>query len=512
MKTMRDITSIPTIPFNGVNYYLPETTDDLITLINNAKSSSKTICVRGAGHSFPMIPTLEQQNVCIYILMSNFSTVTFDDASMQVTVGGGCHLGRDPFDPTGTSNRTNSLFYKLYQHGWAIPEMGGIKHQTVGGFLSTGSSGGSVKYSFDEMLVSITIMTAEDPTPQIRTFSKTDASTDNFYAAGIAMGMFGIIVSATFKCVPTFNIQGTETISTVANCAIDLFGSSSNNLQNFFQNTDYTRLIWWPQSHVQKMVVWQASQIAPTDNFKPNPYEEVPPILGSNVPASVAADMLYSAIGFWPGWFTDAFNNEEGAKIAAAFISAAFYPVILPKLLDIFVPIDNPTKGPQKFQDYWYRGLCMDNEMNDKLMPVKFTELWIPLSKAQDVMLELQKFYAESNENTGSFCIEIYGAKANKFWMSPSFGTDVIRLDVFWFANTDKDPVTTLYQRYWDRFASFNFRCHWGKYLPMEVNGILGSTYLAAQYPHWSDWMAKRAGFDPKNVFVNPYWKTQLGI
>lgn len=518
--SMSPIDSIPTVQVQGATYYMPRTTDELSSLISDAVSNGKKISMRGSGHSFPMIPYLEARKNCMYIMMSYFNTVSFDDSKMEVTVGGGCHLGLDPYDPTPDpavrSTLENSLFYKIYMHGWAIPEMGGITHQTVGGFLSTGSSGGSLIYSFDEMLVSITLMTAE-PTPTLRTFSIGDANTDNFYAAGIALGMFGVIVSATFTCVENFNIQGTEAVSTVAdclkNCNVDLFGSGPQSLQNFFQHTEYTRLIWWPQEKVQKIVVWQARQIQLEKGFTPKPYREVPHVLGSGVPAELLADAMYSGISEWPGWFEHIFGNSKIVKSASSFISKEFYPHILPLLLHFFVTPDK--KGPQQFHDYWWSGLCMDNQMSDKLMPVMFTELWIPVNQTQEVMNALLSFYGDqgqNHENTGFFCIEIYGAKASDFWMSPSYKTDVIRLDVFWFANSDKDPVTTLFQRYWDTFARFNFRCHWGKYLPKTVNGQSGSAYISSQYPNWSKWTALRSSFDPRNVFVNPYWTSQLGL
>jgi D-arabinono-1,4-lactone oxidase/FAD binding domain len=511
---MSSPSSIETLAVNGVTYYLPKTVDDLSALIATARSENRPISLRGSGHSFPLIPDTEATDACLYVLMAYFDSVSFDDAKKQVTVGGGCHLGLDPYDPTGRSTLENSLFYQLFQHGWAIPEMGGITHQTVGGFLSTGSSGGSLIYSFDEMLVSLTVMTAENP-PRLRTFSVDDADPDGFYAAGIGLGLFGFIVSATFQCVDTFNIEGTETISTVANCAIDLFASGQNDLRSFMQKTEYTRLIWWPQEYVQKTVVWQAKQIAPVSGFQPKPYQEVPSIFGSNIPASVAADMIYSAIGNWPDWFTDVFNNSEESRLFADLISSQFYPMILPALLSIFVPVDDPKTGPQQFQDYWWSGLCMDNQMNDKLMPVKFTELWIPIERTAEVMNELLDFFGKSGQNTrntGSFCLELYGAKAGKFWLGPAFSTDVIRIDVFWFANTSRDPVTTLFQHYWDRFAQYDFRCHWGKYLPTSVTGESGAAYLQRQYPKWSAWNALRQQYDPDNVFVTPYWKSRLAL
>jgi hypothetical protein len=368
---MSSITDISTVSVGSVNYYLPKTTDDLSALISDAITNNKKISMRGSGHSFPLTPNMESGNFgnhtsCTYILMSYFNTVSFDDTNLQVTVGGGCHLGLDPYDPTPESTGVkstdeNSLFTQVFNHGWAIPEMGGIKHQTVGGFLSTGSSGGSLKYSFDEMLQSITIMTAES-IPQLQTFTVNDPNTDNFYAAGIAMGMFGIIVSATFNCISTFNIQGTETTTYTKDCPIDLFGGSSTNLQNFFQNSEYARLIWWPQENVQKMVVWQAKQIPAEQGFVPNPYEEVPPIFGSEIPATAVGDLIYSAIGEFPDWLSDIIKKSTIAELLAAILDTTFYPLILPIILDQFVKVGENTP----FQDYWYCGLCMDNNMSDK--------------------------------------------------------------------------------------------------------------------------------------------------
>ncbi len=513
---MSSISNISTVPVGGATYYLPKNIDELTALVSDAITNNKKISVRGSGHSFPLTTYQESGNfaACTYILLSYFNTVSFNDANNQVTVGGGCHLGYDPMDPTPESTGVkstdaNSLFTQVWEHKWSIPEMGGIKHQTVGGFLSTGSSGGSLKYSFDEMLQSITVMTAET-TPQLRTFSKSDANTDNFYAAGIAMGMFGIIVSATFNCLPTFNIQGTETTTYAKDCPIDLFGSGSNNIQNFFQNVDYSRLFWYPQLNVQKVVVWQATKIEAEPGFVRHPYEEVPPLLGSEMPATVGADILYSAIGYWPDWFLKVFKDWDGAKTIADLITAAFYPVILPAILSQFVTIGED----QKFQDYWYTGLCMDNNISDKLLPMKFTEMWIPIDQAQQVMLALQNFYGVNGENTdhtGYFNIEIYGAKASDFWMSPSYGSNnMIRLDVLWFANTNKDPVQSLFQNYWNAFESFNFRCHWGKYLPLTINGKPGGTYLLQQFPNFDKWNAIRKTLDPNNVFVTEYWQNQL--
>jgi len=54
--------TIETINVNGAAYYLPANDDDVIFLINKAKSEGKIICMRGSAHSFPLIKTLEAEN------------------------------------------------------------------------------------------------------------------------------------------------------------------------------------------------------------------------------------------------------------------------------------------------------------------------------------------------------------------------------------------------------------------------------------------------------------------
>jgi len=525
---------------NNVTYWLPASVDDVIALVNVAKQNNEVICMRGAAHSFPLIGTLEKGSAggkqYKYVMLSKMYDVAITGTTVKVSAG--CHLGPDPWDPTGISKLENSLCYLLDQQGLALPDLGGITHQTVGGFLSTSSSGGSTQFAFEDSLVSIDIVTCGEAGAAVTTFTKPAVfnADDPFYGAGVAtMGVFGVIVSATFECCSKYYITGQEATTTTDNCAVDLFGPGGNgkhSFQQFLQQTQYTRLMWWPQEHVTKMVVWQAKQATeqeandfakqayekmnPAQPVLPlKPYQEVPYIGKPPSPllATLGADILFTAIGRWPNWLLDLLGDTDEYRILKGVADTFFYPVILPKLLDIFVSIDTPTNtngGPQQFADLWYTGLPMDNQMSDKLMPVWFTELWIDIAEAQNVMNTLKDFYDASTENTGAFSCEIYAAKNNPFWLSPAYGRDVIRIDVFWFANDIGDP-TVFYQKFWQLLGKYNFRPHWAKYLP-DPAGEQGVAYLKSNYPRWDSWMQLRQQLDPSQVFVNDYWRAHLGI
>jgi hypothetical protein len=254
------------------------------------------------------------------------------------------------------------------------------------------------------------------------------------------------------------------------------------------------------------MVVWQAKQQAPTPDFKIIHYQEVPWVAGSPIPLTLAADLVFSAIGTWPNWLLDAMGDTPKYREIKEMADLAFYPAILPLICKFFVQ-DGEN---QPFQDVWYNGIPMDNQMSDRLMPVWFTELWIPIEKTQEVMTTLLNFYSEGPQNTGAFSCEIYATKSSPFWMSPSYQTNVIRIDVFWFANNSGDPVE-FYKPFWALLQQYNFRPHWAKYLP-EGDSPQGVTYLKSVYPRWNDWMALREQMDPGQVFVSDYWRGHLGI
>jgi hypothetical protein len=484
-------------------FYHPSSEEQICELIRRANRDGLQIRVRGAGHSVNAAIYTDDfrksraRRSGIDVMLDRLAAVTFDDARKQVTVGAGRHLGKDPYDPTGTSTDDNSLFYQLDRKGWAIPDMGGVSHQTVGGFMSTGSSGGSVRNSFGEHIIAIRLIDGRGVVHEL-----TEAGTpEMFYAAGVSLGLLGIITSVKFRCVEKFNIAGQEAITTYEDCEIDLFGPGrfgKPSLQAFLTETPYARLMWWPQDGVERVALWQAHAIDPTEDFHPKPYQEFPRIFSSTLPAQAAGCAIYTLIGRWP-------DRLKG------ILKAINYPaVVLPRILNVFVPQDG-EKGPQEFRDSWWHGLPMDNQVSGKLFPTEFTEIWIPISRTEEVMRDMKNHYREKGlEATGSFACEVYAARGSKFWLSPSFGEDAVRINLFWFGYNKGNPKE-YYRQFWELLKEFNFRVHWGKHLPDDPAGAWAQ-YLSQRYPRWKDFMGLREEMDPHQIFVTDYWRRHLGI
>lgn len=270
-------------------FYHPKSEAEIITLVQLARQKGVQLRVRGAAHSVsyavytnpaPGAPDVVSQQTpppgdALNLMLDQYRKVrSFDKKTGLITVEAGIHLGDDPLDPTGTATLETSLLYQLQQAGFALDDLGGITHQTVSGFLSTGSSGGSIKYGIESNVVGFRIV---DGTGTPFDVSVNDADRSLFDAALVSMGALGVISTVTLQAVPTFNIVGQEAITTVEDCKVDLFGPGSAtrpSLQQFLVQTDYTRLYWWPQQGAQRVVVWQANRAAASPGFQPNPYEE----------------------------------------------------------------------------------------------------------------------------------------------------------------------------------------------------------------------------------------------
>ena len=121
-----------------------------------------------------------------------------------VTVQGGIHLGADPYDPTGTATWESSLDWFLQEKGYALGDLGGITHQTVSGFLLTGSSGGSLMHSIDDQIVGMRVLDGEGNAHDL------GPDDDAFWAVGVSMGLLGVVSTVTFRVMPTFDLFGDQ--------------------------------------------------------------------------------------------------------------------------------------------------------------------------------------------------------------------------------------------------------------------------------------------------------------
>jgi D-arabinono-1,4-lactone oxidase len=511
---------------NGRLYFQPENIQDVNDLIVTAKENNKIIVIQGARHSYPFTDEITKDNPRnIYVLLTYLNKITTHDWDQGIfTVQAGCRIGYDPFDETGVSTLENSLVFQLdpltndgrrtVPPGWSLPELGGITHQTIGGFIATGSAGGSIKYAFCDVIKSVRVIYYNGIELVDEIFSRPTASEPNnpFWAVGFAnLGLLGFVVEITFQCKPAFNVRGCEITSKRDDSRLNLAGKSNvgkRDVRSFLEGANYTRLLWWPQKEIDKVVEWQANQemIGDWQSYKPNPYESLPSINGSTEFANKVFGGIFHFLGHTlikTRCFVEKLFPRHKDAIKRWFDKLNIF--LLKIVLSIIAPIRE-----KDFDDAWWQALPMDNEYSDKFAPVEFTELWIPIKETNAVMKTLSDFYADP-ENAGTFCSEIYAGKKNDFWLSPGYGQeDMIRVDVFWFGRNFGDPKD-YFEKFWTLLESFDFRCHWGKYLgPMNTEKI--KTLIRKRYCKWGEFMALRRKHDPHGIFLNEYWRNHIDI
>jgi hypothetical protein len=112
-------------------------------------------------------------------------------------------------------------------------------------------------------------------------------------------------------------------------------------------------------------------------------------------------------------------------------------------------------------------------------------------------MNKLKAHYGSGARAVGNNATEIYTTKKSEFWLSPSYGYDVIRIDFKFFEkNLFPKDLKDFYKQYWELFDDVKVRCHWGKYIPDNYGEKVENLY-----PKYKDWMAIRRQMDPRQVY-----------
>lgn len=462
---------------------------EVIDAVLKAKSEKKVLRVAGSEHSvkaaiFPedgvtLLLTKELRKVEILQVKRELGKKW-----LYCRIGAGCYLGKDPLDPQ--SNMEDSACYQVAVQGYGFPELGGIIQQSVGGFIATGSAGGSLKHSFGDVIQEIEFV---DGKGEVQT---AKPRTDLWCAVGVSMGLFGVITRVTFRLPAMQFVQGSESDHKFADSMLGPNKKGQSRLQESLESNEYMRVNWFPQKEVMRVQEWVGQQ-----SFKNKDLVPYNSIL-SNIFAAGMAAIALSTCNF-------ILQKPDPTPLDYDIIGFTLRP---------FVPLGKP---PVKFYDVWYHALPMDNEAHvDSIIRVDFTEIWIPIDQCQTVMDRLQKLFAENQKAAGNFAVEIYGAKKSPFWLSMSFNQDMVRVDPYWWAY-NKGDLRTFFSYFWDILIDIpGTRLHWGKYLPLPGqkcgNTTFNADHLKLVYPKMNEWLQLREEYDPDQVFVSEYWRGILDI
>lgn len=508
-----DARALPRV--DPLGFYHPSTEDEVVALIHFASARGLTVRVRGAGHSVPAAIHADARldgerrgHAAVELLLDELTSTRFDDTRRHVTVGAGCRLGRDPRDPHGRAAGTEGLCVQLERRGWALPNLGGVAHQTVAGFLSTGSAGASTTYDLSACVVSLRLV---DGLGRVRVVRRGEAL---FPAVLVSMGLCGVITEVTLACEPRYDVAGEELVVDGLGPPLQALADGAHGLAALLRREAYARVLWWPQRGVGRFVVWRARRMSPADydattgavgQLRPLRYAPLEAIAGSERAAQGVAGLALGALGGWRRGVARALGPSVGASVVA-LVEAGGARRAEAALIRGFVPLG----APRPFRDAWHRALPMDDDMDERLVPTSFTELWLPLGAAGEIMRRLDALYRTDPVAAGHFATELYAAPASEAWLSPAYGRESLRINPFWFDRNPGDPRHAVFPRLWATLADLGYRLHWGKALPLDT--AASARHLSRQYPRWHDFLRVRQELDPGGLFLTRYWRAHLGL
>lgn len=287
-------------------YFHPQSIDELVELVKHAHQSGAGVRVRGAQHSVNgaihnsgFSGTGKPPGGAIEIMMDGLRKVVSitpdpDGTRATVEVEAGCHLGRMPYDPTGTSRWANGLNHQLHTAGWAFDDLGGISHQTVSGFMLTGSAGGSIQHTLADDIVRMLLIDGTGQVHDLRRDDPDPQKRDLFFAAGVSMGLLGVVAKVWLNVGKSYNVVGREVTTKFDACSIDLLGDGDadhKSLQRYLRESPYCRLLWWPQHKFNRVQVWECERQEPGPAFEHKPFQIL------TKAESLAGSLLMTLIG-----------------------------------------------------------------------------------------------------------------------------------------------------------------------------------------------------------------------
>lgn len=560
-------------------YFHPACELELIELVNMARRANRKIRVHGSGHAVahaiyadPLddIPNRVDRKrrpaggKNLDIVLDRYADYSVEsEVDRIVVVQAGMHLGESPGQPGGAE--ADGLLFRLDdEHGWTLPATGGITHQTLSGFIATASAGGSLQHSLDDCIIGVRII---DGAGKVHDWCRN--CDPEFHAAVPNLGVLGIVSTIRLQCVDAFHVQGQEAIVPASGSrVVDLFGEGTGvPLPVYLGEQEYARIEWWPQGKQPRVVLWTSSRAGPPPGNECRPYVQfehgdaeqavislVFTVLDKHTPRGLlpvktlaqvealtkqmgpqlrqeAADLarqLGPAGKYFAAFFEDC-PAEARARYAAEGFRADWLkknlPTWFPSLLQLFVPFDADGSS-QEFWDEAWHGLPTDFAAKDQWIPVEFTEMWLPLDRAQEAMCAVRRYFDEPDDElaryqrTGTFAFELYAHKPSSFWLHPahSSGSDdwqdgAFRFNAYWFRRNADDPLRKFFPSFWDvlRRAGIPFRLHWGKFLPSTGNDP-NWQHAKATYGRWDAFLQLRRRLDPNAMFLNRYWADHLGI
>lgn len=442
---------------------------DLIALVKKAKLEKKKIAVTASKNSSKEYRKLaENKHSTIQIDLLPYNRVLkIDSERKQITVQAGITQG--------------DLIEAIRPQGWALRALNGSHHLTLGGLLVSGSFC-AARYTFNEAVVSMTVITAEGQSIRI----DRDQHPQVFGAYLTSLGLLGILSTITLQCVDEFYVRGNASV-----IGFDqMLELKDNEGKDFLKDWDYLVCEWYP--FLNQFITRRSVRSNRQANDKKNQSKKSPSTVGPK--ESYLAQLLT--------------------------VVANVFPFIGPFLSKLYLKY----LGTEFSDGLWDIRICADPKMDLAFHPIDYIEIVLPQEKYKPYMLELKEFYRK-NPGNRPYCpvISDWIIADSVSWIGKNSERSVLESSPATSAQNSSNwfcAITVMHQHVEKKSAQeifegpvriakkYGARMHWGKKPWMSDLNEIAATLPNGNFEMFA---ALRAAADPEGLFLNPFFEQLFG-
>lgn len=212
-------------------YFQPNNVEQVVDIVNTARSEKRTIVTVGSGHSPSDMCITDEWLMNLDELQEIYDFKEYPEQHYaDISVGAGMRIYK--------------LNEYLNERGYTIQNLGSISEQSVAGIISTGTHGSSPYHGLvSSQFVNLTIVNGRGEV----IFLDPENNPEIFRAAMLSLGKIGIIVGATIRVIPAFNIKSTQEVIN--------FETLLEKWDTLWTSSEFIRCWWYP--YTRKCILWR---------------------------------------------------------------------------------------------------------------------------------------------------------------------------------------------------------------------------------------------------------------
>lgn len=404
----------------------PRDEAEVAEVVRSAAARGQRVKALGAGHSWSDAALTDG----VMVSLDALDAVTAVDGQRgRVTVQAGKPL--------------HAFNDALASAGLALPIVGSIAAQRLGGLLATGTHGSSLRHG--NLSTNIVAMRIVDGHGDVVALEEGDP---RLPGARVALGALGIVTEVTLHVDRAFTVA--ETIEPMP------LDAALERLPTLASESEYVKLWWIP--HTDTALVFRGARVdeAPTFSERARRLDE----------RLVNGVVLRALLGL-------------GARV----------PALIPAL--------NRVIAASYFRPR--RAVGRSDRVLSLAMPPRHRESeWAVPAVSGPALIRHARELVRRRDLRVNFIFEARFVKGDDTWMSPAYGRDSMQTGAYTACPRD---CRAWFDGFAEHARALDGRPHWGK----EGVEALDPTTVRRMWPRADDFAALVRAFDPDGTFRNPF-------